>query len=268
MNNEVQSNKNRPSYFVVLATIFATLCTTIVVVLCLLYFGSNPSHKIAEWGQTGDFFGGILNPIFGFLSLMTLLVTLQQSEEEVHLSREQMKRSADALSAQANDSKQQTFERTFFELLRLYNEIVGAFAIKPRVLSPSFQALQQSPEFGRDVLSTYRNELRKRLTVWIPHFKEEDLNTISSVWLGFYKDKQHQLGHYFRSLYNILKFIDQSKLENKKFYADILRAQLSDAELVIIFYNANSDFGREKLLPLIEKYNLLKHLNKNDLTII
>lgn len=30
----------------------------------------------ATWGQVGDFFGGTLNPIFGFLSVMALLLAL------------------------------------------------------------------------------------------------------------------------------------------------------------------------------------------------
>jgi len=60
-------------------------------------------------------------------------------------------------------------------------------------------------------------------------------------------------------------FVDQSQANNKKFYVDLLRAQLSSSELVCVFYNANSDMGREKLLPLINKYNLLKHLDKEEL---
>lgn len=94
---------------------------------------------------------------------------------------------------------------------------------------------------------------------------EEQLAAINQVWLEFFKDKQNQLGHYFRSLYNILKFVDQSPIDNKKFYTDFLRAQLSSSELLSIFYNANSDMGRDKLLPLINKYNLLKHLDKDEI---
>jgi hypothetical protein len=45
--------------------------------------------------------------------------------------------------------------------------------------------------------------------------EEAQLDAINEVWFEFYKDYQNQLGHWFRSLYNILKFVDQSKIENK-----------------------------------------------------
>ncbi|QQQ01889.1 putative phage abortive infection protein [Lysobacter enzymogenes] len=47
--------------------------------------------------------------------------------------------------------------------------------------------------------------------------------------------------HYFRSFYNVLDFLDGSKsvpFEQKKLYARTFRAQLSDIEIVSIFYNA------------------------------
>jgi len=234
------------------------------------------SPEMSKWGETGDFFGGILNPIFGFFSLMALLMTLQQtekslkqSEEELRLSREEMKRSADALSEQSKDLKQQTFERTFFELLRLYNEIVDGFVIKEsRLMSRALGQPESAPEVGRDALLTYCWQFKRRLHSHMEaNPNEEQLAAINQVWLEFFKDKQNQLGHYFRSLYNVLKFVDQSPIDNKKFYTDLLRAQLSSSELLSIFYNANSNMGREKLLPLINKYNLLKHLDKDEIVL-
>ncbi|OGT19417.1 MAG: hypothetical protein A2522_02785 [Gallionellales bacterium RIFOXYD12_FULL_53_10] len=209
--------------------------------------------------------------MFGLLSLLALLTTLrqteksqQQSEEELRLSREEMKRSADALSEQSKDLKQQTFERTFFELLRFYNEIVDGFVTESNWLaSRVFNQPERSPGLGRDALLSYCGQFKRRLLLHMEENQdEEQLEAINKVWLEYYKDKQNQLGHWFRSLYNILKFVDQSGIENKKFYTDLLRAQLSSPELLAIYYNANSDMGRDKLLPLIDKYNLLKHLDK------
>lgn len=243
------------------------------------YFGfglDKITDDLGRWGQTGDFFGGILNPIFGFLSVVLLLWTLQQterslkqSEEELRLSREEMRRSADALSEQAKDLKQQTFERTFFELLRLYNEIVDGFIIKQsRLMSKVFGHSESLPDTGRDALLTYCWQFKRTLHSFMEANPDEgQLEAINQVWLEFYKDKQNQLGHYFRSLYNILKFVDQTRIDNKKFYTDLLRAQLSSPELLSIFYNVNSDMGREKLLPLINKYNLLKHLDKDEVVL-
>ena len=40
----------------------------------------------------------------------------------------------------------------------------------------------------------------------------------------------------------------------------MIRAQLSDYELLWIFYNCLSENGLEKFKPLIEEYSLLKNL--------
>lgn len=55
--------------------------------------------------------------------------------------------------------------------------------------------------------------------------------------------------------------------EEKYHYTSILRAQLSEYELVMIYYNSLSEFGNEKLKPLVEKYSMMKNLRKDDLAI-
>ena len=76
----------------------------------------------------------------------------------------------------------------------------------------------------------------------------------------FYKNKD-ELNSYFRTIYRILSFIENSNLDEKeKFsYVKILRALLSENELLFIYYNAETKNGR-KFYPIILKYNLLKHL--------
>lgn len=71
------------------------------------------------------------------------------------------------------------------------------------------------------------------------------------------------IGHLFRLLYHILRFIDQSDIDQdeKDSYAKILRAHLANPELVLLFYNCLSEYGREKHYGLIEKYNMLKNMN-------
>lgn len=83
----------------------------------------------------------------------------------------------------------------------------------------------------------------------------------------FYRANEQLIGHYFRMLYNIVKFINNSHLEpaEKRFYTSIIRAQLSKYELSLILYNCASSYGREKFLPLVIKYEILKHLEPESL---
>jgi len=60
-----------------------------------------------------------------------------------------------------------------------------------------------------------------------------------------YRQFESQLGHYFRNLYHIIKFIQEEQFseddtknnEERRKYRGILRAQLSSIEMIILFYN-------------------------------
>ena len=53
-------------------------------------------------------------------------------------------------------------------------------------------------------------------------------------------------------------------MHNSKYeYTKILRATLSRYELVLLFYNGLSLFGKDKLKPLIEKYSMLNNINED-----
>jgi hypothetical protein len=53
--------------------------------------------------------------------------------------------------------------------------------------------------------------------------------------------------------------VDSSDIENRSTYIGVIRAQLSSAELQLIFYNLFGP-GRAKFLPLAEKHDLLDNL--------
>ncbi|MDB5854143.1 MAG: hypothetical protein JWR22_2184 [Herminiimonas sp.] len=80
--------------------------------------------------------------------------------------------------------------------------------------------------------------------------------------------------HYFRNLYHILKFVDCAEFlseSEKKVYTNFLRSQLSDVELVCLFYNSiavillpgrnGMELGYPKMQVLLKKYNVLQNMN-------
>lgn len=75
-----------------------------------------------------------------------------------------------------------------------------------------------------------------------------------------------ELQHYFRYMYRIIKYIDESNLisETKKYeYAAMFRALLSHYELILLYYDGLSNVGIN-FKELIEKYALLNNLNVGD----
>lgn len=87
-----------------------------------------------------------------------------------------------------------------------------------------------------------------------------------------YDGHQNVLGHYFRHLYQTVKYINSQihlSYKEKYEYIKTLRAQLSTIEQLLFFYNSLSTFGSpwelsEKITDpnqkLITKYNLVKNL--------
>jgi Putative phage abortive infection protein len=92
-----------------------------------------------------------------------------------------------------------------------------------------------------------------------------ELEKIEAAYQSFYVSHQSEVGHYFRNLYHIVRFVDEAAVEQKSSYIKILRAQLSSQELLLLFYNGLSTLGRERFKPLIEKYALLEQLPKRQL---
>ncbi|HET8861039.1 putative phage abortive infection protein [Marivirga sp.] len=91
----------------------------------------------------------------------------------------------------------------------------------------------------------------------------------------FFNGNQTRLGHYYRHLYQTVKFIDNLdsnifSYREKYKYIKIIRAQLTTQEQVLIAYNSLSKLGNtwEPRIPnehnkdLITKYNLIKNIPK------
>jgi hypothetical protein len=89
------------------------------------------------------------------------------------------------------------------------------------------------------------------------------MNTILNAYELTFEQYQGDLSHYFRTLYTILRYIDESSIEDKKKYIRILRAQLSAYELSLLFYNCLSSHGKDNHKPLLERYAILKNVNTN-----
>ncbi|ROI09471.1 hypothetical protein EGH90_04040 [Kaistella haifensis] len=96
---------------------------------------------------------------------------------------------------------------------------------------------------------------------------------IAEEYKNFFHKFQYNLGHYFRNLYHIYKYIYITKLiseDDKQFYANIVRAQLSTDELVLIFYNSltpikyfsdTPNLGFPNFKFLIDKFDILQNMN-------
>ncbi len=155
---------------------------------------------------------------------------------------------------QLHDSiKAERFESTFFQLLNVHNVIVNSMKIIKTTEEESITIT------GRDYFAIlFQQFLQKARFVY-----DSDPVKIMKHFEDFFHENQADLGHYFGHLYHIIKYVDTSEIEDKKKYTNFVRAQLSNYELALLFYNCISSQGNQTFKPLVEKYALLKNLPKN-----
>lgn len=213
-------------------------------------FGYSFSKDHAIWAQFGDYVGGVLGSGFALLALIALLLTLRLQSRELSNSSTELRNSASALSEQSQSLSLQNFENRFFNMLSLHQQIVNGMDLRRG---------RDVVASGRDCLKTFYDRLQTAFKPALSGDFTDYKEGLDKGYEEFYKKHSHELGHYFRYIYRILKFIDESQVSDKQEYSGILRAQLSNPELALLFYNGITWRG-SKMKPLAEKYALFENL--------
>lgn len=211
-------------------------------------------------GTFGDMFGAV-NALFSGLAFAGLIITLLYQREELKLQREELQETRKELKEQNKTMKRQRFENTFFNMLSLQQEIVANLSVESKEVN------RAEVVKGREVFEKIYEGINVYVLYEIQSIGIKEIvygnieNYNSNGWLI------SRFDHYFRHLYRIFKYIDKTDLIDEKErydYASIVRSQLSDYELVMLFYNclAQKDNGTEenKFKPLIEKYAIFNNL--------
>ncbi|MBO6524255.1 MAG: hypothetical protein JJ971_10550 [Balneolaceae bacterium] len=234
-----------------LVAVFLTLSITILLVVIgfyILYFHNfEITSQNEDWGNFGSFVGGVAGALFSFLTILLLVVTFKKQNESF---------------------KQSQFESSFFEMLRLNRNLIEKIEYKDpqeRINRKGLIYIDYLSEQLNQFFSTNHISDNSRRQIISGKFQKKDLqqhlqDEVNSIYKSFYKGKESILGHYFRSLYHILKFVEESEISNKEKYSSFVQAFLTDSELHILFYNGISDFGIDKFHNLIDKFSLLENI--------
>jgi hypothetical protein len=230
----------------VIAISFTLLGIAILLWFCLRGFlvekFINPQTEISlpGAGQVGDFIGGFVGTVFAFVGLLLLYETLSLQRKEFTDSRQVF-------------IKQQ-FDNSFFELLRLYNEVVNKISIK------NGKETIRGREFFRVEKEKLQSAFRSQDSL------SKNRRAAIKMYEDLYVEYQDITSIYFRTLFRIYSLVDKSIIneKDKAEYSKILRAQLSNSELFFIRYNAMTEQGKNSGY-YINKYNYLKHLSNFDL---
>ncbi|MER9643395.1 MULTISPECIES: putative phage abortive infection protein [unclassified Mesorhizobium] len=232
---------------------YKILVVSVLIVAGIFIFGYAKLDKAETLAWFGDFVGGVIGPVLTFLTFVGLLVTIILQQNANREARAEAAKAEQAFEKQLSSQKRESFESTFFQMLTLHNTIVTSIDIRR-------SDIKLGDIKGRDCFKFFSQILRAK-------FEQDkelgltDGDAIRIAYSAFWIEWQQDLGHYFRYLYNVIRFIDEANVRAR--YMKLLRAQLSDFELVIMFYNCQTEQGA-KLGKYAEQYamfdNLPKHL--------
>lgn len=187
--------------------------------------------------------GGVLGGLTGLVSVMFLYITYQKQ--------------IDIFNQQKQQAELQQFEQNFFRLLDDYKSIL------PRLKNKSDKT--EGYEYIHSIRQLLEESIDKICKADNALTELNALNTrekINKEYARAFVDESDKLGHYFRSLYHLLKYIKEHcpKDVDNKMYFDLVQAQMNTDELYLTCINGISNYGRKKLRPLLNESSFLENL--------
>lgn len=233
-----------------------------VVVICALYvIGILNSPRIfgeLDFTQSGTFGDswGALTSVFSALGFCGVLWTLKTQNDSIRKVEDENSRK------EINELKRD-FENSFFNMLNLLQVIINDMKVvnkNTKVINAEGRGvfLYFFKSFRRKVLSEGEYRVSKKNNA---RELKNIVSTLGGKYSSHFQSRSQNLSHYYRFLFNIFKFIDEADIDDvsKKKYANILRAQISNYELIMLFYNSLTIEG-EKFKYYFVKYEVLDNL--------
>ncbi|HTA27953.1 MAG TPA: putative phage abortive infection protein [Bacteroidia bacterium] len=131
---------------------------------------------------------------------------------------------------------------------------------------PTVKGQESFKAFYEDLEHSYKEETQKNPS------KSETAKIIAS-FQDIYNNSGGNFGHYFKNLYALLRYIHNIKIEgfDKCQYIKLIKAQLSEYELLLLYYDCiwikgdKQDEDEIEFMELVIQYNILTALNTNRL---
>lgn len=255
--------------------ILLLVCLTVFIVLQILSW--KYICKSNEFGDTA----GWINGIFSAMAFAGVIYAIFMQRDELELQRQELADTREELKGQKEEFitqnetlKRQRFENTFFNMLQLQQQITDNITYTYRISTPNEEAsITNGLPFYKTISVIVTGREVFRITFEDIKTEKDQIDGIRTILskkgLEGYEDSYNPtyFDHYFRHLYRIFKFVASSLLidkeEDRYEYASIVRGQLSRYELVWLYYNALSIYGKDKFKPLIERFAILKNLRED-----
>ncbi|MDX2174251.1 MAG: putative phage abortive infection protein [Bacteroidota bacterium] len=283
IDETIMPNINKILIGVALILILTGLVSPFIVKL-------STGKEYKDLGTYGDMFGGIANPIIGIASFIIVYAAFR-------LQKENNKSQQDQIDTQVKTNGLQRFESTFFQLLTFHHEITKNLKLSYNKSALSKSTTSKSTttntpdtygieDLEENYITVIGKDFFNEAVIILKKYYEDELKLLMeksrkqtadlelkekamiSSYRKFFEENEYSLGHYFRNLYHIAKYLSNSPLilnfkDDKKTYTGIYRAQLSANELVLLLYNCSvNELGYPKFCKIVKDLDILQNMNR------
>lgn len=247
------------------------------------FYGDHIDSDVAS--KFGDFFGGYFGTLFTLISVLLLYFTLRSQQKASGREKfenkffgliELHKNNVNEIELGTKSGKK-TFVlmiREFRELLIIVKEVTRILKVQLKekeLINLTYMTFFYGigPNSSRILKASLPNFDKTLIEIIIRIIEEkktrESIKKKRNFEFNPFGGHQSRLGHYFRHIYQTVKFVDGQKIDIEKYeYVKMLRAQLSNHEQALLFLNSLSYLGQTWVKEnLINEYKLIKNLPKN-----
>jgi hypothetical protein len=262
----------------------AIIFIVVGIVLVMIAIGLGIKSKITLEGGEGwdnittysEFIAGLIGGVWSLAGVLLFYSSLSSQKADLEAQKDLLVKQIDEVVAQTKEfriqnemAKDQKNEETFFQLLRFHNEIITSIELEQADMDFATGQNEVKTIVGRKAFVEYYDIFKRFFGEASENIRGDSQENLAKLfdtcYNTFYLEYQADLGHYFRNLYNLLRYIKGVKKETQPFFLSLLIAQLSNYELTMLFFHClrstNGDFK-----DLVEEFEVLAQVPKDEVT--
>lgn len=259
------------------------------IILNKAYFNTSWSIDTKLAAEFGDFFGGYVGVMFSILSTLLLIYTIidqfierqkRWATDNFYKMLEFHNNMVDQLNVPHIDTTKSDLSNGRRAFVIFKDQIRYLLELIENLNARNQWALNKDQNL-RIAYMIFYYEIDPKLLEFLQGKIKENIDSniiniiLNQILENIQENKELKLGRtnqtslsaYFRNMYNLIKLVDNDKYlskREKKNLITIYRAQLSNPELYVLFFNLRSYFGKKwNDMKYVERYELLKNIPKD-----
>ena len=199
-------------------------------------------------GQFGDFVGGFIGTILAFAASLLYLLALREQRKDVRINQRSLQKQTEEFQNQVSELQQsrrayekqlemmkmQQFDSNFYSYFNIYLEIKTT--------------ITEKKSNGKSILNDFLSQISNNLQISQLSGKSEyeAYETASQEYCKAVMSNNFVLSHYFRTFYRLATLALSAPIDDevgKMKYIKIIRSQLTEEELLVLYYNSHSRYA-------------------------